>query len=125
MKYNLIKLIFFTGLIYLSACNDLDLNPLSEGSSETWYSNESEIQMAVNDLYRNVFWPQDNDEWTDDYTRRDLTNPINNATLNGEWGPVIDVWRNAYKAISRANTVVANLDRATDLTAVFHRHVCC
>ncbi len=115
MKNNLIRLLSITGLIYFSACNNLDLNPLSEGSSETWYSNESEIQMAVNDLYRNVFWPIDNDEWTDDYTRRDLTNPINNATLNGEWGTVINVWRNAYKAISRANTVVANLDRASDL----------
>ncbi len=113
MKNTIIRLLFLTGLIYLSACNDLDLNPLSEGSSETWYSNESEITMAVNDLYRNTFWPQDNDEWTDDYTRRDLTNPINNATLNGEWETVVDVWKNAYKTISRANTVITNLEKVS------------
>ena len=112
MKNKLIRLLFISGLIFFSACNDLDLSPLSEGSSENWYSNESEINMAVNDLYRNVFWPIDNDEWTDDYTRRDLTTPITNGTLNGEWGTVISVWQNAYKAIARANTILANLDRS-------------
>lgn len=115
MKKKIIRLLFITGLIYFSACNDLDLNPLSEGSSETWYSNESEITMAVNDLYRQVFWPADIDEWTDDFTRRELTTPITNATINGEWGTLSTVWKNAYKTISRANTILTNLDRATDV----------
>ena len=48
------------------ACTDLDLNPLSQGSSESWYSDETEITMSINDLYRDVFWPLDPDEWTDD-----------------------------------------------------------
>lgn len=112
MKKIFIRILFITGLIYSTACNDLDLSPLSEGSSENWYSNESEINMAINDLYRLVFWPQDNDEWTDDYTRRDLTTPITNATINGEWGTVSTVWKNAYKSISRANTIITSLDRA-------------
>jgi len=112
MKNKLIRLLFISGLFLFSACTDLDLNPLSEGSSENWYSSESEINMAVNDLYRNVFWPRDNDKWTDDYTRRDLTTPITNGTINGEWGTVISVWQNAYKTIARANTILANLDRS-------------
>ena len=36
------------GLILLSSCHDLDLNPLAKGSTETWYSTETEITMAVN-----------------------------------------------------------------------------
>ncbi len=115
MKNKISQLLLISGLIFFSACNDLDLSPLSEGSSENWYSNESEITMAVNDLYREVFWPADNDEWTDDFTRRDLTTPITNATINGEWSTVTNVWKNAYKTISRANTILDNLDRATDV----------
>ena len=34
----------------LGACANLDINPLSEGSSENWYSDETEIQMSLNDL---------------------------------------------------------------------------
>jgi hypothetical protein len=86
------------------------MNPLSEGSSENWYSNETEIEMAVNDLFRHAFWPIYIDEWTDDFTRRELTTPITNATINGEWGTVSSIWSNSYKAISRANTILMNLD---------------
>lgn len=95
----------------LASCADLDLNPLSEGSSEAWYSNETEIEMSVNDLFRNVFWPALNDEWTDDFTRREALTPITNGTINGEWGVVNNVWSNTYKVIARSNTILANLHR--------------
>jgi starch-binding outer membrane protein, SusD/RagB family len=95
----------------LASCADLDLNPLSEGSSEAWYSNETELEMSVNDLFRNVFWPALNDEWTDDYTRREALTPITNGTINGEWGVVNSVWSNTYKVIARSNTILANLHR--------------
>ena len=39
----------------MTACADLDLNPLSEGSSENWYHNETEIEMSLNDLWRPDF----------------------------------------------------------------------
>lgn len=31
------------GCLALNSCDNLDLDPLSEGSSENWYSNETEI----------------------------------------------------------------------------------
>lgn len=105
------KSIIYIGIItVISACADLDLNPLSEGSSEAWYSNETEIEMSVNDLFRNVFWPSHDDEWTDDFTRREALTPITNATINGEWGTVNNIWSNTYKVIARANTILLNLD---------------
>ncbi|PHN06098.1 RagB/SusD family nutrient uptake outer membrane protein [Flavilitoribacter nigricans] len=103
--------IYIFGLLLLSACAELDVNPLSEGSSENWYSNETEVTMALNDLYREVFWFTDDDSWTDDWTSRGATTPITNATVNGEWGTVSTLWTNSYKAIARANTVLQNLDR--------------
>lgn len=108
MKFK--SIIILSSLLLVLSCTDLDLSPLSEGSSENWYSNETEIEMAVNDLFRNAFWPIYSDEWTDDYTRRELTTPITNATINGEWGTVSSIWSNSYKAISRANTILMNLD---------------
>lgn len=115
MKY---RIYIILAIIVLSACQDLDLNPLSEGSSATWYADETQINMSLNDLYREVFWPLDEDPrfndnpWTDDYIRRNFVSNIISATINGEWGVLRDVWANSYKAISRANTVLANLERA-------------
>ena len=47
MKRNNIIVYLFSGVTLFSACHDLDLNPLSNGSTENWYSNETEIEMAV------------------------------------------------------------------------------
>lgn len=113
MKFKSILLL--STLILVLSCTELDLNPLSEGSSENWYSNESEINMAVNDLFRNAFWPIHLEEWTDDATRRELTTPITDATINGEWGTVSSIWLNSYKAISRANTVLMNLEEVEEI----------
>ncbi len=104
-------IIYLFGFLLFGSCAELDVNPLSEGSSENWYSNETEVTMALNDLYREVFWFSDDDAWTDDWTSRGATTPITNGTINGEWGTVNTLWTNAYKAIARANTVLLNLDR--------------
>lgn len=49
------------GIVALSmtACANLDLNPLSEGASENWYKDETEIEMSLNDLWRPDFFPID------------------------------------------------------------------
>ena len=115
MKYNIIIIL---AMFVFTACTDMNLNPLSEGSSENWYSNENEMNMSLNDLYREVFWPWDEDPslndnpWTDDWIRRNFLSSISSATINGETGFVVSRWTNAYKAIARANTLLANLNRA-------------
>ncbi len=117
MKIKILN-ILFAGLVLLYSCNDLNLNPLSEGSSANWYSNESEIVMAINDLYRIDFWPNymipygDYDLWTDDMMYRDRTTAITNGTLNGQDGTVLNWWANLYKGIARANTILENLDKS-------------
>lgn len=96
--------------IAFSGCSDLDLNPLSEGSSETWYSNNVEVNMSLNDLYKSAFWPVDLTDWTDDWINREVLTPITSATINGEWATVATRWANHYRAISRANTIIKNLE---------------
>ncbi|GAB3260945.1 RagB/SusD family nutrient uptake outer membrane protein [Larkinella harenae] len=111
MKLNLFLFLF--GLFFLTACDSLDLNPLSDGSSETWNSNAEEIEMSLNGLYKDAFWMQDLDEWTDDWTYRDATTAVTGATINGETDFVKTWWTNTYKAIARANTVIQSVDRAS------------
>ena len=68
--------------------------------------------MSLRDLYRDRFWPQDSESWTDDYTNRDVTSVVINGTLNGQTYEVTDLWDAQYKMISRANTVIQNAHRA-------------
>lgn len=113
MKFKLY--ITCAGLFLLAACAKLDLNPLSDGSSETWNSTAEEIEMSLNGLYKDAFWPTDNDDWTDDFLYRDATTPITGATINGETDFVRTWWVNAYKAIARANTVIHSVGRAANV----------
>ncbi len=110
-----ILMVAFGFTLLLNACTDLDLNPLSEGSSENWYSTETEIEMALKDFYRDVFWPMDSEEWTDDYVYRESNHAIVNGTLNGQDRSVTDLWTNQYKAIARANTILANMEKAASM----------
>ena len=77
---NKINKYLLTGIVSLSmtACANLDLNPLSEGSSENWYHDETEIEMALNDLWRPDFFPIDAIYWDDD-----LLNRSEQSLLNG------------------------------------------
>lgn len=97
-----------------TGCSKLDLNPLSSGSSENWYSTETEFELAVNDLYREVFWPQDNDLWTDDLSFRGDPNAMLTGILDGETGSILTRWTNNYKAIARATKIIENLDKVKE-----------
>ena len=100
------------GLVLITSCTELDLNPLAEGSSENWYSNETELDMALNDMYRKTFWARDFDEWTDDWTSRATVTVISGGTLNGEDFIVTSRWENTFKVIARANTLINSIDKA-------------
>ena len=117
MKRNKIIITLFSGITLLSACHDLDLNPLSYGSTESWYSDETEVEMAVNELYRNDFWLIDEDtntDWSDDNIYRESLTEFQNATLNGQHSQVINLWSNQYKVISRANSIINKAQRAIE-----------
>ena len=121
MKRNNIIVYLFSGVTLFSACNDMDLNPLSNGSTENWYSNETEIEMAVNELYRDTFWPLDeegNTDWSDDKIYRENLTPFQNATLNGQTDKVKDLWSKQYKVVSRANSIILKADRAIEAGAM-------
>ncbi len=104
----------------LTGCQKLDLNPLSEGSSENWYKNENEITLALNDLYRGALWYAESsrlyntDRWTDDWNQREYLYDWVAGSITGEWADTRNTWENTYKGISRANTILGSLDNTVD-----------
>lgn len=84
-------------LFMLMSCVDLNLNPLSEGSSENWYSSQAEIEMSLNDFYRTDFFPIDDMKWGDDVTARNETSAVNNGTLTSEDGTIAKRWETIIK----------------------------
>ncbi len=104
-----------SSMLALSACVDLDLNPLSEGSSGNWYSSQQEIEMSLNDFYRTDFFPIDDQSWGDDVTIRNTTSSIQNGTLTAEDGTIGTRWQNFYKGIARALRILNNMDNARSM----------
>ncbi len=113
MKKQILTALFST--LILTSCGTLDLNPLSDGSSETWNSNDVEIEMSLNGLYKDAFWMLDQDDWSDDWLYRDATTEITGATINGQTGFVKTWWTNSYKAIARANIIIESVGRANEV----------
>lgn len=103
------------GIVLFTSCADLDLNPLSEGSSENWYADEIEINMSLNDLYREYLWDRESnfemDRMTDDWTQRQAINAFVEGTITSEWSVPGNLWLNTYKGITRANTILNNLQK--------------
>lgn len=119
MKTRYSIIIIFIGII-LSSCQELDFYPLSEASSETWYSNDTEINMALNSLYQIKYWETKSRggywtaSWTDDWTRRNYTRPLIDGTINSETEFVNTWWNAFYEAIASANRILTSIQRATD-----------
>ncbi|MCC9138848.1 RagB/SusD family nutrient uptake outer membrane protein [Pontibacter silvestris] len=92
------------------------MNPLSEGSSENWYSDETEISLALNDLYRTYLWDFETNYTTermsDNWTQRQAIDAFAAGSINSEWSRSEDLWLNTYKGITRANTILNSLDNA-------------
>jgi len=124
-------LYYIVVVVLLSSCHELDLNPLSEGSSGNWYSNEQEVEMAVGYLFNIDYWDNEltqntdyetyawKDEWTDsysdDWTARSALSVVTGGTINGQSGAVVYTWKNTYTCIAAANRILENIDKASSV----------
>lgn len=97
------------GLMTITSCMDLDLSPLSMATNDNWYANEQQVEMSINDLFRQNVWNTIPVAWNDDITRRGDLNEFNNGGLNGQNGTVASMWGNCYRVIGRDNAVIDKL----------------
>lgn len=118
---NILYLLLFIGV---TSCTPLDLNPLSEGSSENWYSNETEIEMAVSYLFAGgrfynyeYFQNSYTDRHTDDWLRRLEVTEISGGTLTSQSSLVNETWERAYNCISAANRIVLSLNKSAGVVS--------
>ena len=113
----------FAGLALMTSCVDLDLNPLSEGSSENWFSTEQEVTLALNALYNPALWIVEcnrffnTDRWTDDWSQRTNLYDWAGGTISSDWSQGKQEWNSNYKGISRANTILYSLDNLVGVIA--------
>ncbi len=108
--------------LMLGGCNSLDLNPLSSGSSESWYSNETEVEMSLNRLFHIQFWESiqfddesymHKDSWTDNWAERTSIQPTIAGTLNSQSPTVTNLWNTCYRCIAASNLLIEKLPNAT------------
>lgn len=108
MKKILYIILTGVGITLFSSCAKLDLNPLSEASSENWYSDPTELVISLNDFYRDYLWEIESGFWsdrrTDDWNQRDYIYELANGSAVSTWS-YNSYWTNTYKGISRANRI--------------------
>jgi hypothetical protein len=105
------------GLLTFTSCvNSLDLYPLSQPTSEAWYSSQVEIELALNEQYRPEWWSNDEEYEqsgnyiSDDGMFRNTPQPIKLGTVNSQWALSTNLWKNSYKAIARVNRTLVALN---------------
>ena len=105
----------------LTSCESMDLVPKMEGNTESWYTTETELNLAANDFYILGYWQEpliSSEQWTDNTTyRQQNRNPGSNGTvldgtLNGQQYEVYALWQQSYKLIARCNTMLENIHKA-------------
>lgn len=120
IKYGMLA----AGLILtLPACNDhyLERYPLEGPSAESFFSNESELLLAVNGAYKamtytpsdgmpvpllldvvtDISWDRNNSAWQQ----------IGKGSHDSNNSYVVSVWKESYKTIARCNFILDNIDK--------------
>ncbi len=118
MKKTIIS--FIAGVFVVSGCVDLNLNPLTDGSSENWFSNAQEVEMALNELYGENYWYFDayrlynSDRWTDDYQQREYVYDYLKGEVSSTWGDTERHYKRFYETVARANTIIEGINKASE-----------
>lgn len=94
---------------------DMNLQPLTEGSGDSWYSTTVELDMAVNEFYVIGYWtPLTSMKYlSDNFSYRNLRRVAGflDGTLNSSNDLVNREWTQSYKVVARANTLLENIEK--------------
>ena len=125
MKKYFIITIIFLNLLWFNSCEDfLNLSPVSEMTTASFYKNDSEVEGGVIALYDGM-QKYVQVEWAMAEMRSDNTHTRAQRS-EGEWqefetmnvqtinATVSDYWIDNYNNIFRANTVLANLENVAN-----------
>jgi len=124
--YKILCLLLF--IFGVSSCEDaLEKQPLDAPSDETFFSNESELNLAINAVYRNLYWRAGGvpfnmalDNATDlGFLRSEFggMQAYSRGAHTSETSGFTDTWDNMYTGISRANNLLVNMHRAEEVVS--------
>ena len=127
MKFsNLLKSIItiaVVSLIVISCGDDMNLTPLDAPSSETFFTNQSELELAINGVYNSTFhWTMGGTPWfmalelaTDHgFDRSAGMQLVGQGGGSAGTGIFQNYWSNLYNSISRANNLLGNMSKAEE-----------
>ncbi|MCC5928638.1 MAG: RagB/SusD family nutrient uptake outer membrane protein [Cyclobacteriaceae bacterium] len=123
MKNRLIKIFTIILAFSISSCEDvLDRVPLDAPSDLTFFSNQQELELAINGVYQNLYLMSAGataqnilDNATDLGWQRALLFGIEALTLgahNAETGLFASFWQHQYRGVNRSNNLLQNMHRA-------------
>lgn len=114
--------IFLAGIcLAMASCESMDMVPDYQGNTASWYTSETELQLAANEFYILGYWQEplnSSEQWSDNTTYRlQNRNPGSNGTIldgtmNGQQWEVYSLWQQSYKLIARCNTMLENIHKA-------------
>lgn len=105
----------------LVSCAQIDIEPLSQPTKETWYKNAKEIRMSTDALYSYKQWilesknPFNLDTWTDDWFQNGaIADPGPTGNLASDLALIVNYWKTTYGAINNANIIIESCSRLAD-----------
>ncbi|WP_236973463.1 RagB/SusD family nutrient uptake outer membrane protein [Membranihabitans maritimus] len=128
---NLFRLnIFIITILFVISCNEqLNQVPTVAPSSETFYSSEEELILAINGVYNQTLWfevtpwnlpaPLRFETGTDlSFERMGLgMKSVTAGNSDSQTGIFSDTWNHLYRSISQANGLLQNMSRAEDVVS--------
>ena len=124
------KYLYIFATLMLTGCMGiLDQYPKSGPSNETFFSNETELTLGVNAVYKTLYWFSSEstliqfqpmlDGLTENYYIRGTyggnLNVVQSGQANGETSLFASAWKHFYAAIAQANNLLDHMDRAKDV----------
>ncbi|MRX65867.1 RagB/SusD family nutrient uptake outer membrane protein [Maribacter luteus] len=128
-KYKLL-VVLLMGVFLVDSCseNDLELSNPNQLSPDTFFSNESQVQSAVNAAYANLqpfglygrlmFYMMDNMSHENAGNSQQEGDKVTFAdfTFDSSNNQIFDYWDGCYRGINKANFVIANSDRINEIS---------
>lgn len=127
MKYNSgFILSVLSVVLSLSSCADfMDRYPLDSPSTETFYSNDEEMTLALNGCYTNITFLAANvmpfelnlDMMSDigwERTAGSQPQIVGQGSHNANSGIFYDIWNNYYKGIGRCNRLLEGMEKGRE-----------
>jgi hypothetical protein len=113
-------------LLFLTACNSdlLDLQSLTEPTDATFFSNQQELDLALNGVYNSLIWltdyalpahiGMDNGATDIGLVRGNFTgfDELGAGSHSANSGGFLNNYSHLYRGVGRANNLISNLDRA-------------